>query len=149
MRVMNSLQGHKTCLAVFSFRTGSEQAQGQALTPGRQLPALPSGVQPCAKAAGSGSSCCARAPARSCPGAVPCVPHAPGLQCPAPRRAVQVEHGHQGAAWPQQQPAAEGHILQVLIQAGTRRKFELHQTSINSCFQLLRYKGPNVILNVS
>lgn len=48
-----------------------------------------------------------------------------------------------------QTPRAEGHTLQVLMQPGTRRKFELYQTSINSCFQLLRYKGPNVILNVS
>lgn len=75
---MNLLQGHKTCLAVFSFRTGSEQAQGQALTPSRQLPPLPSGVQPCAKAAGSGSSCSARGPAHSCHGAVPCMPQARG-----------------------------------------------------------------------
>lgn len=54
--MMNFLQGYKTCLGFFSFRSGLEQAKGQALTSSRQLSALPSGVQPCAKAAGSAAA---------------------------------------------------------------------------------------------
>lgn len=75
----------------------------------------------------------------------------PGLQCPAPCRAVEAEHGHpvspdtKGLRGPSNTVVLKG----TFCSSGTRRKFELHQTSINSCFQLLRYKGPNVLLNVS
>lgn len=129
--MMNFLQGHKTCLGLFSLQVRVGTRLKARLSP-------PAGSCHHTTALRCSALCqgcwkCSSCSVRGCGHPALCQP------C------------HQGFACLQQlqTPGAEGHTLQVLMQPRTRKTFELHQMSINSCFQLLRYKGPNVILNVS